>query len=91
LGAGHRDVRTFSKSQVFDLGRTLENNLGFVANYNPSQGGAVNREFKVGQTLKFVFCVTADNYPKEEEFSFQIAISPSIEGQKVTPAEVSAI
>jgi hypothetical protein len=84
-----RDKRTFSKQQVFDLGRTLANNGGFIAAYDRDQGGAVARQFAVGKKLKFVFFVTADNYQKEKEFCFEIEVPQSVPGALVTPARVT--
>jgi hypothetical protein len=86
-----RDKRTFSKQQVFDLGRSLQYNGGFIAAYDRDQGGAVNRQFPVGSKLKFVFYVTADNYQKEEEFCFEIEVLQSVLGTPVTPARVTPV
>ena len=85
------DSRSFSKQQVFDLGRTIANNSGFMAAYHPAQGGAVTQQFPVGARLRFVFFVTADNYQKEEEFIFEISIPPSVPGTPVTPSVVTAV
>jgi hypothetical protein len=85
------DKRTFSNEQVFDLGKTFENNMGFVASYCREQHGAVPQLFPTGHKLRFVFFVTADNYQKEKEFTFEIDVVKSVQGDIVTPAKVKAI
>lgn len=72
-----RDKRTFSKNQVFDLGMTLSSNRGLRLTIERDQGGNFNRYFSVGQKIKLVFVVTADNYTRSEEFSFEIVIPQS--------------
>jgi hypothetical protein len=72
-----RDKRTFSKRQVFDLGMTLSSNRGFRLTIERDQGGNFNRFFNVGQKIKLVFVVTADNYTRSEESSFEIVVPQS--------------
>jgi hypothetical protein len=72
-----RDKRTFSKRQVFDLGMTLSCDRGFRLAVERDQGGNFNRNLNVGQKIKLVFFVTADNYTRSEESSFEIVIPKS--------------
>lgn len=87
-----KDNRTFSIRQVFDLGKTFANDGGFLITIDGRQGAAKARlkKFPVGTTHKCVFYVTADNYQKEEEFSFAITVLPFANGQP-QPAQVALI
>ena len=87
-----RDKRTFSRDQVFDLGVTASNNGGFRLTVDRDQGGNFDRNFAVGQQLKLVFFVTADNYTRSEEFCFEVAIPKSEGGaDTVTPSIVTLL
>jgi hypothetical protein len=87
-----KDVRTFAKQQVFDVGKTSSANHGFELSIYSAQGGAFPRRYEVGQKLGLVFVVTADNYNGDDEFSFQIEVLRSDEGgESVKPALISRI
>jgi hypothetical protein len=84
-----RDKRTFSTEQVFDFGKTLSNNGGFMVTIWRRQGGTFNRLFPVGKKARFFLYATADNYHKEKEFCFEIEVPQSVPGALVTPARVT--
>jgi hypothetical protein len=86
-----RDERTFSTWQVFDFGMTIENNGGFVVCADRDQGGNFSRIFPVGQKVRFKFFVTADNYQKEEPFTFEVTVPQTVVGETVTPSTVTPV
>lgn len=86
-----RDKRTFSTWQVFDFGMTLSDNGGFEVRWDRDQGGAFPRIFPVGNKVRFIFFVTADDYQMENEFFFDVDVVPSVPGQAVTPATVTKV
>ena len=85
------DKRTFIKQQVFDLGRTRENNGEFLLAFKRDLGGAVPRAFPTGKKLRFTFFVSADNYLDEKEFCFEVDVLPAVQGYAATPAKVTAV
>jgi hypothetical protein len=85
------DKRTFGTSQVFDLGITLGNDKGFKAAVTPAQGGAFTTRFPAGKKVRFTFFVTADNYHKERDFSFEVDVPISGKGALVKPSTVTAV
>jgi hypothetical protein len=86
-----RSERTFSTSQLFDLGKTLDDNEGFLLTIERDQGQAlqclnVTRETrKPGARLKCVIYVTADNYHQQEEFTFHIVV------KSIRPSDTTSI
>jgi len=83
-----RDVRTFARDQVFDLGKTFANNKGFQLTINRNQGGAFQPDYGVNSTLALVFCVTADNYLSEREFFVKLDVR---ESSAFVPSEVTIL
>ena len=83
------EERTFSTSQVFDLGVTVGGNGGFVLSVNQKLGGNFERIFQVSSTLKFILFLTADNYQGYKEFTVKVVIPVMIEGETVTKSIVS--
>jgi hypothetical protein len=85
------DKRTFGSQQVLDLGKTISNDRGFEIEIYPRQGGIFDRKFKVGKTVRFVFCVTADNYHLDEEFFFEVSVPPSNQLSPVTRSIITPV
>jgi len=85
------DKRTFCTNQVFDFGMTLEKNGGFAVTVWSKQGGTFKSKYKVGEKIRCVFYVTADNYTAEKAFAFEVEVPPSVPEQSVTRSKVTAI
>jgi hypothetical protein len=83
-----KNERSFSKEQVIDLGKTIGQNGGFIVSFNKDQGGTFTSAFAINTRARFVFFVSADNYPQEKVFTFEVSIPASIDGQQVTPSTV---
>jgi len=83
------DKRTFSTTQIFDVGMTLSNNGGFLLTINDTQGGNFKKQFIANETIRCTFYVTADNYLSEKNFHFEIKTTSLVEGKRMIPAEIS--
>jgi hypothetical protein len=80
------EKRTFGHQQTFDLGVTVQNNEGFKLTIK--QGGMFISVFKVGEKVRLVFVVTANNYSGDDEFPVEVDIHKTQKTGTITPAEV---
>jgi hypothetical protein len=71
------DQRTFSCEDVFDLGETIEGDVGFELSWNANIGGNLDRVVKTTQKWRVCLYVTADNYLKRKLFYFEISVPSS--------------
>jgi hypothetical protein len=86
-----REQRTFSTEQVFDFGKTLSNDAGFLVTIWREQGGTFMPLFSVGRRVRFYLYATADNYQAGKEFCAEVEVQKSVADAKVTPATVTVI
>jgi len=86
-----KDKRTFAKQQVFDLGKTISSNIGFVLNIHKEQ--ATDRTpLPVGRKFRCVFFLTAENYLGDDEFDVEVEVRNLVEAQdSATPSIVSIV
>ena len=84
------DKRTFGTSQIFDFGMAFGNDKGFKVSVAPAQG-AFTALFPAGKKVRFTFFVTADNYHKEKDFSFEVDVPITAKGACVSPSKVTAV
>ncbi len=89
-----RNKRTFSTDQVFDLGKIYQDNAEFLLTIDRTQEAAKNRlkdMSPAGTTLKCVFFATADNYLKEDPFTFEIDVPTQRPEGTIVKAKVTKV
>jgi hypothetical protein len=83
------DRRTFNDTQVFDLGKTIANNVGFEIGTWEGQGGNFNRMIAPGRRAGLVFRVSAENI-RDKEFCVEVYVPIAI-GNKCNPTIVRVV
>lgn len=67
-----KDKRTFSDCQIFDFGLTFVEKGDFQLRTYQDQGGNFNGNCRSGQSRRYVFHITADNYVTDNRFTVEV-------------------